>query len=239
MRRLVDAREHLDGALVDRPVLEGNLRDLRRVNRVFGGVALSIRAIRALVDSAGHEDTPDPLRVLDVGCGAADIPVALLRAAGPWRTMEVTAVDSRREVIESALALSPALERLPGLTLAVADGRQLPYPDDAFDAAHASLLLHHLEADGAAELLAELRRVARVGVVVNDLARGRLAWLGAWLALRAMTRNAYTLHDGPLSVRRAYTMAEATELLDRAGLRVVHRERGLLGHRWALAAVSR
>src|SRR5437773_1502833 len=40
MRRLLDAREHLDGALSDRAVLRGNLRDLRRVNAIFGGVDL-------------------------------------------------------------------------------------------------------------------------------------------------------------------------------------------------------
>jgi hypothetical protein len=82
-----------------------------------------------------------------------------------------------------------------------------------------------------------MRRVARLGVVVNDLARGRVPLALAWLTLHAVTRNPYTLHDGPLSVRRAYTPAEATSLAEGAGLRVVHLERGLLGHRWALAAV--
>jgi 3-oxoacyl-(acyl-carrier-protein) synthase len=41
MRRLVDHPEHLDGALADRVVLKGNLRDLARINRRFGGTRLS------------------------------------------------------------------------------------------------------------------------------------------------------------------------------------------------------
>ena len=56
----------------------------------------------------------------------------------------------------------------------------------------------------------EMSRVARRGIVVNDLIRGRLAWLGAWLLSHLATGNRYTRHDAPLSVRRAYTAAELT-----------------------------
>lgn len=241
MRRLVDAHEHLDGALIDRTALAGNLGDLRRINRVLGGAELSVRAIRGLLEaaSAAGQPIPQTLRVLDVGTGAADIPLAIVRARGPWHAVHVTATDSRSEVIDAALAISPGLARRRDLSLAVADGLALPYPNGAFDVAHASLVLHHLERDDAVRLLRELGRVAAIGVVVNDLARGRLAWAGAWLLLHAMTRNAFTLHDGPLSVRRAYTRREATELLAEAGLRPTNEILGVLGHRWAIAAVPR
>jgi hypothetical protein len=81
-----------------------------------------------------------------------------------------------------------------------------------------------------------MARVARLGVVLNDLVRGRRSWLGAWLLTRAMTRNRFTRHDAPLSVRRAYTIDEMTALLAAAGLRVEWRFDGLAGHRVALAA---
>jgi len=55
--------------------------------------------------------------------------------------------------------------------------------------------------------------------------------------LHAMTRNAFTLHDGPLSVRRAYTRGEMRGLLDAAGLRPIAEVGGFAGHRWAIAAV--
>jgi SAM-dependent methyltransferase len=241
MRRLAGGQEHLDGALVDRAALAGNLRDLARINRIFGGAGLSIRALRGLLESPSPAAAtgPDLVRVLDVGTGAADIPLAMLRARGPWRAVRVTAVDSRPEVIDAALANRPELATHPGLDLAVADGRRLPYPDGAFDVAHASLVLHHLEPEDAVAFLRELGRVARVGIVVNDLARGRAAWLGAWLLVHAITRNRFTVHDGPLSVRRAYTFAEARELLERAALRPAVEVGGLFGHRWAIAATRR
>ena len=238
MRRVVQ-REHLDGALGDRATLEGNLRDLRRINRILGGADLSVRAIRGLFEppSPTAQTRLETLRVLDTGTGAADIPLAIVRAQGPWGTARVVAVDSRPEVIDAALAIAPELASHPNVSLAVADGLGLPYPAGAFDVAHASLVLHHLEPDDAVRFLRELRRVARLGVVVNDLERGRLAWLGAWLLLHAMTRNRFTLHDGPLSVRRAYTRAEARDLLAEAGLRPTREVVGPFGHRWAIAAV--
>lgn len=235
MRRLDDVPEHLDGDLGDAEALVGNLRELRRINRRFGGTSLSVRAIGELV-ATSSAPPQRLLRVLDVGTGAADIPLALLRAAGPAR-LEVTAVDSRREVLDAAMVLDPGVRQAPGLTLDVADGRSLPWPDGAFDVVHASLVLHHLRRDEAVPFLRELARVASIGIVVNDLARSRMAWLGAWVVLHALTRNAWTLHDGPLSVRRAWTRAEAKALLRDAGLRPVGEVVGLARHRWAIAAV--
>jgi SAM-dependent methyltransferase len=234
MRRLVHASEHLDGELTDRELLDGNLRDLRRVNRAFGGVALSVRGVRELVRTAGA--SPDALRVLDVGAGACDIPLALARARGPWRSVEVTAVDIRQEVLDAARRIEPGLVTGAGVRLLVADGRSLPFGDGSFDVAHASLVLHHLDPAEAGALLRELARVARIGVVVNDLERGLVFWLGAWLLLHAITRNAFTLHDGPLSVRRAYRRREVHGLLAAAGLRPVAEARAFAGHRWAIAA---
>ena len=250
MRRLVDAREHLDGGLHDIATLDGNLADLARINRRFGGTALSIAAIRRLVmtTATGAElhagagarasaMVPDVLRVIDVGTGAADIPLALAAATGPWSTVAVTAVDSRPEVLAAAERVHPDLAAHPRVQLALADGRSLPWPDDAFDIGHASLVLHHLERPEAVVFLGELGRVARLGIVVNDLARGRLTLLGARLLLRLMTRNAWTRHDGVLSVRRAWTRREAEGLLREAGLRPIGAAVGFAGHRWAIAAV--
>jgi ubiquinone/menaquinone biosynthesis C-methylase UbiE len=127
----------------------------------------------------------------------------------------------------------------PGLELHVGDGRSLPFPDRSFDIAHASLLLHHLEPTAAVAVLGEMSRVARRGIVVNDLLRGRLAWLGAWLLSHLATRNRYTRYDGPLSVRRAYTVPELTSLIAAAGLRVqASTVSGFFRHRVVLTATA-
>jgi SAM-dependent methyltransferase len=228
MNRLTGAAELLDGPLDDPAALVANLRDLARLNRFSGGTGLSARALEAL---------GEPATILDVGTGGADIPIALLaRAARAEQPLAITATDSRAEVLAAARTARPAIDRIAGLTLAIADGRSLPYPDGAFDVSHASLVLHHLEPDDAIAFLRELRRVARNGIVVNDLVRGRLAWLGTWLAVHTLATGRYTRHDGPLSVRRAYSRPELLALLADAGLQPIVTIVGFAGHRVAIAA---
>lgn len=232
MERLTDAVELLDGPLDDPVALAGNLRDLGRINRRLGGVDLSAAAIDAL---AAHRDE---LTMLDVGTGGADIPVALIeRARLRGRRLRVVGVDSRPEVLVAAVLANPAITTLDDLELHVGDGRALRYPDRSFDIAHSSLLLHHLDADAAVVLFREMGRVARLGVVVNDLHRSRIGWLGAWLIGHLLTRNRLTRYDAPLSVRRAYRPIEMTGMLRSAGLIPVRTVRGAIGQRYAIAAL--
>ena len=197
MDRLSGAVELLDGPLDDRRALVGNLRDLARFNRRLGGIRLTASAVDALAPGRS------PLAVLDVGTGGADIPLALIeRGRAEGRLLRVTGMDNRPEVLAAAAVADPRVTGTGELALRVGDGLALPYPDDAFDIVHASLLVHHLEPEAARALLSEMARVARVGVVLNDLVRGRRFLLGAWLLTRVL-RNRFTRSDAPLSVRRA------------------------------------
>ena len=232
MERSTDVLELLDEELDDPDALDGNLRDLRRVNRWLGGVALSAAAIEALAPDVTR------LSMVDVGTGGADIPTALLdRAHREGRGLTITAIDSREEIVAAALRVNPELANTHGLILETGDGRRLDFPDRSFDLAHCSLVLHHLEPEAAVELLREMGRVARIGVVINDLDRTRLDLAGALLLARLATRNRYSRNDGPLSVRRAYRVPEVVRLLRTAGHRPVRVFRGPFRHRYAIAAI--
>jgi SAM-dependent methyltransferase len=233
MRRLAGTHELLDGPLDDPATLRGNLRDLAWINRRLGGTRASRRAVDGLL---GLRSGPHTL--LDVGTGAADIPMALIASAtATERPLRVTAIDSRQEILDAARDIDSRLAAAPDIELVVGDGRSLPWPDRAFDVVHASLVLHHLEPAEAIAFLVEAARVARHGVVVNDLVRARHHWLGARALLAVTTRNRYTRHDGPLSVRRAYTRVELRALLAAGGLRPIVEVGALAGHRVAIAAV--
>jgi ubiquinone/menaquinone biosynthesis C-methylase UbiE len=229
MDRLTGVTELLDGPLDDAAALTANLRDLRRINRVTGGAALSVRAVRAAL--------PDGGSILDVGCGGADIPMALIADARRRDVpLAVTATDSRQEVLDAAVVAWPAIDMTAELDLAVADGRRLPYADGTFDIAHTSMVVHHLDRDDAIAFIRELRRVSRLGVVVNDLARSWPNWLGGWLITHSIAASRYTRNDGPLSVRRAWTHREMNELIRRAGLEPKGSFIGFAGHRYAIVA---
>lgn len=229
MERLHGAAELIDGPL-DARLLAGNLRDLERVNRWLGGVHLSWRALLPYLRE--RRDASRPLTMLDVGTGAADIPRGLLQRAGRRRlVLEILATDVRAEIIEHARLRSPPTA---GLEVRLAPAGPLAAADASFDIVHSSMVLHHLEPESAIAMLREMGRVARRAIIVNDLARAAGWWLGALLLARVATRNRYTRHDGPLSVRRAYSPAELSTMAAQAGLCRRATVHALPGYRYAL-----
>ncbi len=223
--------EMLDGEGHDPVLLAANLADMQRVNKWLGGTGLTIRALRMLLPDL---QPGDELTVIDVGAGAADIPSAIATWAQrrEYRAA-VTAVDLSLGVID---VLSDELHTT--LNVALADARRLPFAKRSFDVAICSLLLHHLNPRDAVITLAEMGRVAKHGIVVNDLMRTWFGYFSAWALSRTLTTNPLTRHDAPLSVQRAYTIEEMAELADEAGLGAVTFIKSL-GYRTAMIAEIR
>ncbi|HET7082382.1 MAG TPA: methyltransferase domain-containing protein [Candidatus Limnocylindria bacterium] len=204
------AHEFLDADELDALELRKNLREMAMLNRLPGGVGDSVRAVERLLGEQ-NEAT-----VLDVGTGSGDFVRRLRRR----RHVEVIALDVRPEVLEIA---ARNLAGTNNVSLLQADARAIPLADGEVDIAHASLLMHHFDPDDAIVALAEMRRVSRLGVVINDLRRGVVPFAMTAAAVLALSRGAYTRHDGVLSARRAYTLAELDTLAARAGLERAHR----------------
>jgi len=187
--------------------LEANLRDIERANRFFGGIMPIARALEAT----------EAVEVLDVGCGAADIPRALLvRAQRHGRSLAITCLDRS----EQMLSIARRLHGEAGFRFLIGEGDALPFSDGAFDVAMCSLTLHHVEGPEAIGLLRELRRVSRITPIVCDLRRSPLAYAATWAHVHVFSRNRFTRHDAPVSVLRAYTPDEALALAREAGWRV-------------------
>ncbi len=204
------AHELLDAELLDAHELRINLREMAMLNRLPGGTGDSIRAVERLLGDQVEAT------VLDVGTGSGDFVRRLRRR----RHVEVIASDLRPEILEVAAG---NLAGISNVTLLRADARAIPLADREVDVVHASMLLHHLDPDDAIDALREMRRVARLGVVINDLRRGIVAFTMIAAAVLTLSRGSYTRHDGVLSARRAYTVAELDTLAARAGLKPVFR----------------
>jgi ubiquinone/menaquinone biosynthesis C-methylase UbiE len=222
-------RELMDEPEQDLRVLAGNLNDLAMSNRWLGGNLLTLRSMSAL---AGNLPPGHAVSVLDVATGGADIPAAVAAwARGRALVPYVVATDISMQML--AIARRTSRHNGSGLTFAAADARRLPFQDGAFDIAACSLVLHHMLPADAIHLLREMRRVARRGVIVNDIVRCWHGYVGGWLFGRLLTRNPLTRHDAPLSFRRAYTRDEMAQLAGQAGLTPVQFV-GFLGFRFCM-----
>jgi SAM-dependent methyltransferase len=213
--RRAEARELLDGDALEPRDLRENLREMAMLNRLPGGTATSIAAIRHLAPG----DAPT---IIDVGTGGADLPRRIRRELPRATVLGVDVHDAVLEVARSWTRTDAALELQWG------DARALPLPDASVDVAHASLVLHHLAPRDATQVLREMRRVARGGVVINDLRRGTAAYGLTALLVLGLARNPVTRHDGLLSARRAYTLPELDAMAADAGLRPVWRSPAFL-----------
>jgi ubiquinone/menaquinone biosynthesis C-methylase UbiE len=201
----------MDEPGIEPGALAAGLDDVAGVNRWLGGTRAVLAGVRALLRGRATA------RILDVGCGAADVPIALARWARRRRMrLEIVAADLHGRTVAVARQRSGAW---PEISVCRANALRLPFADGTFDCALLSLTLHHLDDVEQAPALRELARVSRVGVLVNELERSWPNYLGArLLAATIWRRHAVTRHDGPLSVLRAFTPAELRSLADRAGL---------------------
>jgi hypothetical protein len=216
---MVSPLQRLEGVLelLDRPVTPAervaSLADVDRLNGWFGGYALTLRAIRRV---AAAVNAGDALVAVDVGGGTAAFAARLVEwARGARRAIRVIVVERDTETLALARRVCAAY---PEIRLVAADATALPIRESGADIVTSALTLHHLEPDAAVASLREMAVAARHAVVVNDLLRTRVALGLVWLATRLLRCHPISRHDGPLSVRRAYSAAELTMLAQKAGI---------------------
>jgi SAM-dependent methyltransferase len=95
------------------------------------------------------------LRVLELGCGAGDLSLELLR-----RGADLTALDIAPAMVDFARSRADRFRPGAEARFVVAAAETTGLPDESFDLAVGKWLLHHVDVAAAA---AELRRVLRPG----------------------------------------------------------------------------
>lgn len=205
--RRFDGLEMMDDTGLSPNILAKALHELPKLNRYLGGYRATTRVLDELLRSAPFSK----LRILDVGTGIGDYPREFVRWGFRHRVdVSVMAVDISLPTVEFAREAARAWTPEEGarVSFTAGDARTLAYPPGAFDIATSALFFHHLSDRDAVDVLNRMSRIARHGVIVNDIHRSRIAYYG----LRALTSSfpfsEMVRHDGPVSVRRAFTRDE-------------------------------
>lgn len=201
--------ELMDDPSINAAELEQTVDHLARVNTVLGGHRPTVKGIEAL---AGDREE---LSVLDIGTGSGDVPKRLVKWAQSRGTkLRVTGIDLSPTIAAHARRCCEGFENIE-----IEQYDLFNMPDDkTYDIVHAALVLHHLPGKAAAKGLKKMYELSRLGVVINDLHRHRLAYLGSRLILPLLSKNRLIRHDGALSVMRSFTREELYALARRAGL---------------------
>ena len=193
-------------------LLEEDLGNLRLLNRTLGGRRGVLRGLSRLVDKRRITR----FSLLDVGTGSGDIPVAIVRwARADGISVRIVALEA--DPVTAAVARRLTKE-LPEISVVRGDAFCPPFSPASFDFVLSSQLLHHFPEEQIVVLLRRWSGLARRGLLVSDLIRHPLAYFGIRLLTCLFTCNEMTRTDAPLSVRRAFTLAEWRELFRRAGI---------------------
>lgn len=209
IRRFAESHpEWMDVAEQATPELEADLVNLEALNRRFGAHRLVFDFLGPLLERQ------QPLRLLDLGTGAGDIPRALVqRAREVSCPLVITAVDRQQPTLQIAEKFSRGF---PEIHYVRADFLNFS-AGSLYDVVLCNLVLHHLEESDAIRLLRRCRELTRGAALVTDLRRSRLAQAGIFALTGLIYREAMTKHDARLSAERAFSFPELRKLAIAAG----------------------
>ncbi|MCB1119632.1 MAG: methyltransferase domain-containing protein, partial [Chlamydiia bacterium] len=143
---------------------------------------------------------------LEVGCGGGQF---LHRLAQTYPECAVHGID----LSSPAIIFAKEHWSHPNLTFSLQNQKTLDFPDNHFDIVSATLVCHHMTDDELHTFLNQATRIAKKGVLLNDLHRHSLASLLFAVTAPLLFHNRLITHDGLLSIRRAFTKADWLHLL--------------------------
>jgi 2-polyprenyl-3-methyl-5-hydroxy-6-metoxy-1,4-benzoquinol methylase len=200
--------EWMDVAENASPELEADLANLESLNRRFGAHRLVLDYLEPVLARR------QPLQIVDLGTGAADIPrLVVTRARELGCPVLVTAVDRQQPTLEIAEKFSagfPEIRFVRADFLNFAEGT-------LYDVVLCNLVLHHLDETDVIRLLRRCRELTKGVALVTDLRRSRLAQAGIFAVTELFYRQEMTKHDARLSAERAFSFPELHKLAIAAG----------------------
>jgi hypothetical protein len=226
--------ELMDDPAVDRDELNRSLRFIRLINHRLGGTAVAMLHLRRWAKTWQGNET---IRIIDLGTGSADIPIAIAHwAERNGLRVHITAIDLHEKTLEEARL---CIGDRPNIELRRADALRLmdDFEPGSFDYAHAGMFLHHLEDIDVVTVLRIMDRLTTRGLIWNDLVRSAFTRAAVRVAVPPGIVPPIARHDARVSFDAAFTKAEAITLAKRAGLANIAYRRHLL-YRFTLVSES-
>ena len=163
--------EMMDDFTLEGAMFRDTLDKLEIINRFLGGNIVTIRGVKKVLKNKPKDKT---ITIIDLGCGHGDI---LRDVAKHGRkngyTFKLIGIDANPDAIEYANELSKEYQEISfeALDIFSDNFKKLEY-----DIVLCTLFLHHFKDEELISFLKTTLENAKIGVVVNDLHRHRLAY---------------------------------------------------------------
>ncbi len=182
------------------------LSDLRRVNSLLGGTTITLNGIKKLLKGW---DKKKPVSILDLGCGDGEI----LRKCATLANKEgfefnLIGIDANKHIIEVAKKKSKNIPDITYTPLNIFEAIELDLETLDCDIVLCTLFLHHFNDETIVSFLKKISDKSRVGIIINDLHRSRLAFRLFKVFSYFFIKTSIAKHDGLVSVARAFKKKE-------------------------------
>jgi len=187
--------------------MEALLSDLERVNKWLGGNQITLNGLVTLLKDVPKTET---IVLVDLGCGDGEL---LRRCANFGKKhgykLQFIGIDANEHILTTARQRSIDYQNITYQKLNVTSSKA-SWPE--MDIVLCTLFLHHFSTEEISSLLEKLSAQAKVGMVINDLERSKLAFRLFWLFSRLFLKTNTARFDGLVSIARGFKRKELMTL---------------------------
>ena len=174
------------------------LNDIDNVNLRLGGHNITINGLKVLIKNIKKTD----ISIADVGCGSG----ATLRELSKWcKKSKIRAklygIDANAHIIEQAKSLSKDFDNIEFIQENIFSEE---FKSKQFDIITCCLTLHHFQDKDILNIMPLLYNQSRIGVIVNDLQRSKLAYVLFKLYSSVFMKSEIAKNDGAVSILRGF-----------------------------------
>ena len=193
-----EENEIMDDFTLEGEMFRDTLDKLETINRLLGGNVLTINGVKKLLKDQPKDQ---PITSIDLGCGHGDILRDLAKFGRKKGYMlKLIGIDANPDAIDYANELS---KEYPELTFEAIDIFSDVFKKLKYDVVLCTLFLHHFKDDELISFLQPTVQSAKIGVVVNDLHRHRIAYF-LFKIIGLFIKNKMVREDGLTSILRAF-----------------------------------
>jgi hypothetical protein len=177
------------------------LKELKIINKFLGGISTSCSALGYFTNT-----DKEILTVVDIGSGSSD---NLLAVKKYYSSLSIISIDKNIR----------SLRLFPNSTIKInADAFRMPFKDNSCDVVHLSLFLHHFTEEEIVFLIKKFLRIGKKGIIINDLQRSYLAFLGIKILTILFSKSELVKNDAPLSVKRGFKKNDLVGIFVESGI---------------------
>ncbi len=223
-----DEREIMDDFTLEGKALRTNLDILASINKWLGGNQVSLNGIQKLIKKLPRDQK---LVIVDLGCGNGD----MLRRVSKLGDrigyqFKLMGIDANKDSIQYATLLSLGYKNITFHQMNIFSEE---FKGLTYDIALSTLFLHHLNNEEIIDKLSLLNKQARVGIVVNDLHRNKVAYF-LFNIISFFINNKIIRNDGLVSIRRGFKKDELVNFANKLQIKSDIRWKWAFRYQWIM-----